>query len=264
MISEMATAFALDPSTDGYAADLVYTNMLVGNYSQAERVLGEALALHPDSSSLAFRQALLEAGVKGDLAAASRTLASRPLTFDFAASSLRWWLANARGDEASALAAADFGRVQDTAQVFYPPALMRGISLRHAGKTDQAKAQLEKALTLIDARRSADPTDRRILQSRCLALGALGRRDEVVAACREVRALDFHDALDELYLDNDVAVGLALAGADEQALEVLEERSRAAMVFPAGLYELDPAYRKLRENPRFKAIMARLRARAQP
>ena len=261
-ISEMAAAFALDPATDGYAADLVYTNMLVGNYSRSEQILGEALSLHPDSAALAFRQTLLEAGVKGDLVAANKTLASRPLTFDFAASLLRWWLANARGDEAAALAAADFGKVQDTSQVFYPPALMRGISLRYAGKTDQAKAQLEQALTLIDARRSADPTDRRILQSRCLALGALARRDAAIAACREVLALDFHDALDGLYLDNDVAVGLALAGADEQALDALDKRSRAAMVFPAGLYELDPAYRSLRENPRFKAIMARLRARS--
>lgn len=132
------------------------------------------------------------------------------------------------------------------------------ISLCYAGRIEEANAELDRALVFVQQHRAANPHDRRIPKADCLAQGARGNRAAAISVCREAAAIDPHDAIDRLDLGLDVATGLALAGADDEALDVIERWSRREVAEPAATFELSPAFRHLAGNPRFKAAMAGL------
>ena len=110
------------------------------------------------------------------------------------------------------------------------------------------------------------PDDWRVHAARGLALAGLGHRDEALREARWLQqsAVYREDAYDGPILAEDRARILAQAGDTEAALDEIER----LLAGPSGLsvhtLRLDPRWDPIRDQPRFKALLAKHSAEAAP
>ena len=101
-----------------------------------------------------------------------------------------------------------------------------------------------------------------MFDDRRLALGAMHRRDDAQATCARLLKTAPPDAMaigETRYI---AASGLALAGAHEQALPIIEATLSHPNYAGVARFESDPAFAGMREDPRFIALMQRFRNRS--
>ncbi|MGH8035911.1 MAG: hypothetical protein ACREO9_11840, partial [Lysobacterales bacterium] len=136
------------------------------------------------------------------------------------------------------------------------PDLMRGLSLSLAGDPAAAAPYLNQAIASYLELLEANPAEFRLLKPLCLAQGALHAKEATQQACK--LALDNlpDDAWDRNFHREDIAGGLAMAGLNAQALDLIE----IVVAEPAGPtrveLQLDPLLKTLHEESRWQVLMA--------
>jgi len=93
------------------------------------------------------------------------------------------------------------------------------------------------------------------LKARCQMFGALERHDRIEAVCAAARDRSYDDAFDRGNQVVEIAVGLALGGATEAALDLIalamENRAAPTQTFLA----VHPLLRSLHDQSRWQALV---------
>jgi len=139
---------------------------------------------------------------------------------------------------------------------YQPPCMLAG-ALFSLGRQDEALAAATRALANIDAQLASRPDDERALQLGAVLSARVGQRD---------RALDYVGRALRLSPDGfatayNVACAYAVLGMRDEALGSLDRAIRNGRG-DLGWIEHDPDFDVLRVDPRFDAIVGRLRAKS--
>jgi adenylate cyclase len=139
---------------------------------------------------------------------------------------------------------------------YQPPCMLSG-ALFSLGRHDEAVAAAKRALANVDARLVSRPDDARALQLAAVLSARVGQR---------ARALDYVGRAlrlrpDEFAAAYNVACAYAVLGMRDEALHNLDRAIRNGRG-DLGWIEHDPDFEALRGDPRFDAIVGRLRDRS--
>lgn len=156
------------------------------------------------------------------------------------------------------------GRIERSAELFrrageirqedFQSVVLLAQSLRKLGREAEAAEVNREAIRRVERQLELDPTDARALSLGAHALDDAGERERALSWSR--RALELHPN-DQGVLINGACM-LARAGLADEALELLE-RTFARGFGKRDWIEHDPDYDLIRDHPRFKAMLARLR-----
>jgi adenylate cyclase len=139
---------------------------------------------------------------------------------------------------------------------YQPPCMLAG-ALYALGRRDQADIAAARAIRVIDARLAERPDDVRALHLGAVLAGRSGKRERALQYVDRAMKLRPH----EFATDYNVACAYAVLEMREEALAALDralQHGRGDL----GWIEHDPDFEGLRGEPRFEAIVGRLRAAA--
>ena len=114
----------------------------------------------------------------------------------------------------------------------------------------------------IDERLAATPNDRELLQWKAYLLAELGQGDEARALWKRALGLPLGRPREMYYFEK-----IQMLGTDDEIMADLEKRAeRPAIAVPNAIYpfisaadlRLNPAWDRVRELPRFRALQAKL------
>jgi tetratricopeptide (TPR) repeat protein len=236
-------------------SELAWIEYQIGSYSAVEKPLARSLAIQPFWGNLALK-VFVALEWHGDVASAKAAMDELPATVlqtDFGA-----WLAfsvfsyQRRPDEWLKFSK---GIRRDWIQSNSrsgPVAAYNGLALRMEGRNDAARIEWQTALKLVEHVLAEQPADAGLLQWKGELLTDLGDYPEAE------RALNQAKELSEKLQDRDrVDLNLRIAeGQWDAAMDILNAQSH----IPAGELRLDPFYDPLRDNPRFRSLLARAEA----
>ena len=131
---------------------------------------------------------------------------------------------------------------------------LRALALTGLGRADEALAAAREAVGLIERRLEIDPDDLRALGLGAGMLIEVGRRDEGLALANRSVELAPTDA----GVLTNAAAAHAHAGEADRALELLEQRMRQPGGPKRDWLEQDPDFARLRDDPRFIALLERM------
>jgi adenylate cyclase len=219
----------------------------------ADRASRRALELAPDLAE-AHSARGYALTLSGDFAEAARefesALAIEPGNYEALYLFARSRFAEGKMAEAAAL----FEKAHETQpDEFQAISLLEG-TLRAMGVDDeQRKATTKRAVAAIENRLELNPDDQRALNLGCNMLVSDGQVERGLAMARRLLRLAPNDA-STLY---NTACAFAIAGRDDEALDLLERRAGMG-----GLYrewvERDPDFAELRDHPRFQSLLGRM------
>lgn len=252
---EWLTAAAVaDPRNPIHQIELAIMTLRSGNPAAARGRLVKALEIDPGSAYATTQLARIDVETSGDLSAAEARLRDIPVE-NWIAKPFRWWLAIARGDTAQALTLSGVGDNFDSpsAQIYFHPAMLRGLALRAANVAQGARSAFDQARRELQADLAKRPDDGNRLLALCMVLNGLQERDAAVKVCAKADQLRAPDAW---ALSNDFRNLARLIGGDRMgALEGVEQRlSQRIGGFPLR-YDLNPLYSELHAEPRFIAAI---------
>ena len=129
----------------------------------------------------------------------------------------------------------------------------------------RARAQFDSARAMLEDSVAAHPTDARLHVALGMAFAGLGRRDDAIRAARQAMALAplAADVVRATCFMGGAAEIFASIGENGAAIELLDRLLR----LPAGreasvpLLRVDPAYDRLRGDPRFARMLQRYATR---
>lgn len=251
-------ALEFDPRNALGHAELALTFIKLRDFGRAETHIEAALELDPQWGWARMAKAivLIERDRAIDAALVQLTI---PELGNTQPAMRHWWLLVARGDFDAALVSADLGRYAEDRNALWPPALLRGLTHRYAGRDEESMVELARATEEIEARLLANPNFGPALAALCLTLGAMGERTAAEAACTKLLETTVADAMEIGEVRYLAASSLALAGSPEQSLVVIETALSNPHYTGVAHFEIDPAFAGLRTDARFIALMRRFR-----
>jgi serine/threonine-protein kinase len=149
-----------------------------------------------------------------------------------------------------------------TATNFEPKDLLVALAHRVNGDHESARASFEAARVRIDSAMKELPDDWRLHAARGVALAGVGRREE---ALREADWLQRSDVYrEDAYFGPRAreirAQILADAGATDAALDEIEYQLATPSFVTVHTLRLEPRWDPIRNQPRFKALLAKYSA----
>ncbi len=231
------------------------------DYAAAEDAADQAVALKPCFASLALKTNLA-LWWRGDPDAAQRAWQKLSLTSlqDDWAFSEGCFLHYARRDaEAMLRLAGSFPREWLQSHFFDGPvAYFSGLAHHLAGRKDSARLQWETGLKLVEARLASAPASANLLHLKGTLQSLLGERGEAAKTIRLARQNDLRNEIRSGSIPEllSPAFDPAVAGDWDGAFPALEEGMKKGAVTWAML-RLHPVLDPVREDPRFKALLAR-------
>ena len=252
-LEHLERALELDPRGRITMAELGQTNGRLGRYERAEHYANMLRQIDPGDPQGRWIKALVARLRDGDASEAVRQWEAIQGQLLFALGA-KWGAELAAGDYASALESARQIDEQDALRG--PEGYATGMTLYYSGNIQEATPVLRRALEgLTPEMETADSAFGSGLLWRCQLLGALGDTGGAREACARAREDDFDDAFNRPDRQMSVAGGLAMAGLNTEAFELL----RTAIQGPVGLkrnqLKLEPALRRLHDDPRWTELL---------
>ena len=140
----------------------------------------------------------------------------------------------------------------------FPKSLLRGLLLEETGSGEAASEEFRRAAAELETLVDPSSTDLRILPVLSYALACAGRSEEAVGVARRAIGL-LDDAIDQNnagYQGRQIAVALARAGAEGEAIELLDRLLERPAPLSRTLLRVDPAWDPLRGLEAFDALLA--------
>ncbi len=261
-------ASRLDPRDANIAGDLrgnTFTSLR--RYADAVRAYDRALALAPE----AYESAAVNRGIayvlwKGELDTLRSVLQNLPpdtrdAWTELQRAKLLLWERRAGG--LLALLASARAPVWEEQHSFHPTSLYAAWAYQLTGDQPAARVAFEAARVLLDSVLVELGDDWRVHAARGLALAGLGRR---TAARHEARWLEQsviyrEDAFDHAFLAEDRARILAQSDDAEAALDEIDRLLAGPSLLSVHTLRLDPRWDPIRDQPRFKALLAKYGSR---
>jgi tetratricopeptide (TPR) repeat protein len=236
---------------------LVAVEVMLGSWSAAEAAAQRSVAIQPYWENLVSK-AITAVYYRGDLASAKAAMDDMPASViqtDYGVSMASWVFYLRREPDNMLRFLQGVPRDWIHSAIYDgPTAYLIGEAQKMAGRNDAARIEWQAALQLVEHRLTEEPTSAPLLGCKGELLTCLG---------------NFPDAEKNLQLEADVSgtqdwdnlLALRIAqGRMDAAMDIMEkEISRSQFATPADL-RLEPDYDPLRDNPRFKALLARLDA----
>ena len=135
---------------------------------------------------------------------------------------------------------------------------MKALVAKENGNLEEARRGFLRAAEILEPLNRSYP-DRRFYYS---VLGDsysnLGRHDDAVELCRSGLAVEkiAKDRYDSAQMSYYLAAALAMAGREEEAIDLIEELLGRPSNMNIGMLKLDPAWDSLRDNSRFQKLIA--------
>jgi len=249
----------LDPSDANHLFSAAFTQQLLRNYPESERLYANVFSRGPDLPMLYFTRAHLSLSQTGSVTEARRVLAQGSgaavdndhtrflqANLDLVAGRYRDVLATTAAWEVEVL----------DAQVFFVPvAWLRAAAHRGLGEADSARAQEEIALRLLEARVNEAPEDARAYGMLGRVYATVGRSDEAVRSAQRGKELIplSRDAILAPFRMEDLAAVYVLNGQLEEAIAELESLLAVPGILSPGHLRSDPLWAPLLDHPRFPA-----------
>ena len=252
-LQQLHAAFELEPRAVELTEDLSYTYQFLRNFERAREYISLAEAIDPTSQHFYLQAGQVQYAIDGDPAAAV-------LSWEHLKTTLRYeiWKANAAMGKFDL--AQDFELFRDAfalGDIQLLPELMQGLSLRLSGDSAAASPYLDQAIAQYREKLVENPNDFHYLKPLCLAEGARSAAEQAAQVCQQALEHLPDDQFDRNYHRQDIAGGLAMAGLNAQALDlvedVLSDRGGPSRVE----LQLDPLLRSLHDEPRWQALMAK-------
>ncbi|TDJ33492.1 MAG: tetratricopeptide repeat protein [Gammaproteobacteria bacterium] len=247
-------AYDRDPRNALIVASVGEIYMRLGDYETAGQYIDESLEIRAnDGYAIGLKANIaLETGSGLDV---YRNIVENANLFDVTTVQNTWWAYVASGDYEQALEHADFGEFEETvSNGLYPAPMLRGLTHLYAGDEQSARAEFEQARAQLEARLRDEPDNAIVYRALCIVNGGLGLTGETIHACDAAIEFAVPDAIRMGLNRSDVARGLALAGETDRALDMIELYLREPGGPGPRRTALEPAFRDLREHPRFREL----------
>ncbi len=259
-----AQARELDPLGDQYDRSMAVTLYFLGRYDEAAEHLVRAVELAPGEPFNQTLQIQL-AWMRGDITAARAVLDSliaaagdRPLRPQVLALILNQLVFEGRVAQAyERLAAADVDHFSWTIRL-HPKSLFQAELARQLGMSVEERAHAEKALQWVDEHLANNPHDARLHGARGLALAALDRGREAVAATEHgILLLPLEkDALNAPARLLEAAKVHMRLGQHDRAVDRLVQLFSVPCEYSTAWMALEPIFKELLQHPRFHELTA--------
>lgn len=250
-LQQLHRAFELEPRSIQTATALSETYQILRDFQRAQEFLHIAEAINPLSTRYQFTAGAVQYAIDGDPVAAVRSW-----SHDESAVRFEIWRAKAAmGNFDLSQDFAVFNGAFTLGEVKLLPELMQGMSLRLSGDPAGAKPYLDQAIENYRSFLQANPGDFKILKPMCWATGAANEAGEAKKACNQALEHLPDDAWDRNFHRQDIAGGLATAGLNAEALDLIES-VLSDRVGPSRVeLQLDPLLHNLHDEPRWLAVM---------
>jgi len=253
-LEHLERALELDPRSRITMAELGQTNGRLGRYDRAEHYADLLRQIDPGDPQGRWIKALVARLRDGDASEVLRHWEAIQGQLLFALAG-KWSAELATGDYASALESAKQIDGQGALRGA-PEGYATGMTLYYSGDPEKATPVLQRALEdLTPEMEQASSAFGSGLIWRCHLLGALGDADGAGAACARARDDKFDDAFNLPDRQLSIAGGLAMAGLNTEAFELLH----AAIEGPVGIkrnqLRIEPALRSLHDDPRWTELL---------
>jgi len=251
-LEHLQRALTLEPRSWIIATTLSETYILLRDGESAKEFLRRAEDIDPSSGRFYTAAGSYSWSIDGDPAAAARYL--KPMQHE---SPYEYWLALAAlGEQATFNGFDDFNDVQMLGELRYTPALMRGLTFRLSDDAAAAQPFLEEARAHYTNLLSRQADDFRILKPLCLVDGALGDTAAASSSCMQALALLPNDTYDRPFHREDIAGALALAGLEDESLDLVQGLLSERAGPTRTELQLNPLLTNLHDEPRWQALMA--------
>ena len=257
---------SLDPRNPEGFTRLFENYLCLRRYREAEKVCDRLLELGTDTPGFKVQKALLAFNEKADVTGYRAALEALPpsakqdmgTTADrvyFAALDQDWTaakeiLSNSPHEELIFFC----GTAVPRACVEIWLAMVRGEHPTMEGRFGSARDELKRRL-------DADPSDPRLLSALGVVDAALGRKDDAIQEAKHAVELQSisQDAMDGPSHVYSLAVVYAQTNEPDLAFQQLAILARTTSSWTSyGLFKLDPGFDPLREDPRFRKLLAQL------
>lgn len=260
-------ALVIDPQNTKFWDAMGEAYEVLRRYPDADTAYGRAVAVALVSTDQKVSRAQMVTVWKGDLAPLRAALGALALdSEDFHANAIAFYFMQLSSRDYAAalktLASSPGIRLRDwwSANVILPNALLRARIYKVQGEISLARKAYEETARALEAELKQQPDDADLHVGLGLSYAGLGRHDDAVREGQRAVALlpvskDAFSApgylkyLAEIYTE---------VGDHEHALEVLSQllAMPAGHVMSPALLKLDPAWDPLRDDARFKALLA--------
>ncbi len=261
-LASLQAAANLDPRNALLISELGQTSSMLRRYADADAESLRVQALAPDSAHLFALRINLQIQWNGDVAGARRLLDALPPHEEPQLDLYLIWVARMERRYQSALDAVATTRVAvfQAQQYYWPPSLLEGQVYRLMGRSPEARSACEAAKAVLHGKVQEDGREHRYHAALGLAHACL---DEPEDALREATlASDLYPvSRDKLTGQNfvaNLALVHALVGKKDEAMDLLEPLVTEPGPFSYYQVAVDPLWQSLWEDPRFRALEAKL------
>jgi TolB-like protein/cytochrome c-type biogenesis protein CcmH/NrfG len=250
-LEHLSKALTLEPRSVIVATALSETYILLREAEPAKKYLLRAENLDPGSSRFISAAANYSLFFDGDAEAALNywQMAQHQFPYEI------WWTLASLGRLQSFAAFDDFASTQMLGEIDYTPGMMRGLSLRMVGDSAAAQPLLDEARAHYETLLGQRAGDFRLLKPLCLIDGARADADAAADSCaRALQQLPI-DAYDRSFHREDIAGALALAGLDQQTLDLVASLLAERAGPTRAELRINPFLTGLHGQPRWRDLM---------
>jgi tetratricopeptide (TPR) repeat protein len=258
-------ALQLDPANIIYAPSLAITYGRLRRYGESTRLWSRYMALTPDAYHLMLIKGWSYVRWDGTSDTLAALLQRMPPDLDHRGmvTFSRVYVARLRRRPADALAALAASRhvVSEDDMLYAPHSILRGRAYHDLGDSARARAQYDSARAMLEDSVAVHPNDSRLHIALGMAFAGLGRREDAIRSAQRAMALApiTEDVVRATCFMGGAAEIFAFLGEKDAALGLLDQ----LLGMPAGreasvaLLRVDPAYDRLRDDPRFERMLQR-------
>jgi TolB-like protein/Flp pilus assembly protein TadD len=260
--ANLEKAAALDPKNASILINLADNYMALRNFEAADKTIDRAIAIAPQSFATVGFKGYLAVAWRGDLSEAQRQFSAIPPEVD--PNGLVTWIRSGmliwqrKFPEALAVVQKFPGETlitYTTAPV--PKAFLEGSIHFLEGDKPRAQIEFEQARVVSEQLMRDAPGDPARHAQHGLILAALGQKAEAIAEGKRAVELlpESRDAFDGPQFTASLAQIYAWTGETDEAFRLLDHLLSVPNGIAVSILKLDPAWDRLRKDPRFQALI---------